>query len=182
MMNDDNKWAWLAGFLEGEGSFQIVKAHPPRSVTTYNPQISATNCGLMLVDRCKKIAGGHILGPHGLGHERYKPSYRWVLKGRGVGPTIERLMPFLILKREQAEILLLFRSEVTIGSVTGSFGRARAQDSLRQRRETMKLALHALNHRGVSPIPQEQTDALVVMLAELEQRRQTSQRNLQCVS
>ncbi len=54
--------AWLAGFLDGEGSFMITRGwHNGCAAPTYDAAVAATNTDRSLIDRCKQLAGGKIV-------------------------------------------------------------------------------------------------------------------------
>jgi hypothetical protein len=175
--------AWLAGFIEGEGTFQIrnwtskgMKGYPCEKTRyfTYSAAVSATNVARSLLVRCKEIAGGSIFGPFGRKLSPWqKPAYRWHIQGTALDLTLPRILPFLIAKQEQAEILLLFRTEVTCGAVKGQWGRKACPD-LYARRGHMKNAIHALNHRGTTPIPEEQIHSLSLIRGWLNKGPDTS--------
>lgn len=153
--------AWLAGFLEAEGSFQIsgqTKSYKGRSFAIYQAQVVATSVDRELLDRCERIAGGCV---YKVGESRgnWRQAYRWSLKSTTLNDLLPALRPFLITKRRQADLLLELRSMTSRGAQAGAFGR-RHDPQLDARRADIKLAVNALNHRGTSAPPEDQLAAL----------------------
>jgi hypothetical protein len=152
--------AWLAGFLDGEGTFQIINVRKTGSGPMYDAQLAATNTDIALLNRCQHIAGGSVYGPNGRGDPRWKDSYRWALRGKKLGPLLDELLPFLVSKREQASILIALRSEVRPGASLSEWGRKPLDQDTLDRRLEYKMAMHALNHRGALPPKPEYLAAL----------------------
>jgi hypothetical protein len=150
-------WAWLAGFLDGEGSFQIVKyrTRGTKGFPSYNKtyegyavQVVATSVDKILLNKCRQIAGGCIYGPIGRKHGvHWKPAFRWNIKAKKIDKVIDNIIPFLISKRKQAIILRDFRKTITIGAPKGSSGRNSNYELLDIRKE-MKKEINLLNKRG----------------------------------
>ena len=164
----DTEAAWLAGFLEGEGTFQVVETRKTGSGPIYEAQIAATNTAYAALERCHEIAGGWLYGPIGRGNAKWKPAYRWTLRGKALGPVLRALIPHLVAKREPALILLCLREEITVGANVNEWGRKPLGADVLARRTDYKMAMHALNHRGALPTPQEQTEALARIHPQLE--------------
>jgi len=94
--------AYLAGFLDGEGSIVQIKNHGWR-VTIYQssePVIrwieAVTGTGTVSLRAAPK-AGGNLKsqGP-------FKDAYLWQLYGRNAADFLEQLVPYMIVKKERA--------------------------------------------------------------------------------
>lgn len=148
--------AWLAGFLDGEGSFMILRSRRS-GFDSWEAAVAASSTTDALLVRCRELAGGKItrgIEPGGLARR----AGIWTLKGKAVGPTVEAVLPFLVSKREQAAIVLALRLETKAGA---SPGKPCATDPEKNaRRDRMRLAVQALNHRGTAPVPAERLAAL----------------------
>jgi hypothetical protein len=164
--------AWLAGFLDGEGTFQVVRhikhgdKHFPsgsKLYEHYSAEVCAVNTDKRLVDRCREIAGGFVMGPFRVSSKggSAKSAYRWVLKGTKVSQLLGWIAPLLVGKSEQARILVLMREITTRGAARGRFGRVTIQGDM-DRRRTLKDAIHALNHRGTTPVAPHQQESLAI--------------------
>ena len=119
----------------------------------------------VLASTCLALAGGSITGPHIPKAASARPSWLWAVKGRAIGPLIESMWPYIVLKRPQAALLHRLRSEIAPGARPGEKGRSRLDDGTRYRRETMRLAVRALNHRGTDPL--DESHDLAIQSARL---------------
>lgn len=99
--------AWLAGIIDGEGSLQLkAKAHAARIT------IRATD--RRMIERAQQIAtalgvrsGLHRQKPYGLGKW---PVFGVEFSGRNILPLLLAVMPFLVVKGEQAAVLLEYQN------------------------------------------------------------------------
>jgi hypothetical protein len=154
--------AWLAGFIDGEGSFMISlqskKTANGRTSTHWIACISITSTDRRLIEHCRwLVGGGSQASVQPPGHA--KLAHLIQFKGRDVDRLLAAIRPYLVGKAEQADILLALRAEIGIGAQKGRYG-VYVNPEQDQRREQMRLALRALNHRGSTSIPQAQQDAL----------------------
>jgi hypothetical protein len=121
--------AWLAGIMDGEGSFIIMKQkrgvtdiglgrnrrrHGGKSGFTYFPWITLTNTDSAIINEADKICRSIGVVPHLYEEtrpsENQKNTFRLHLSHK-MQPciTIARaLMPYLVGKRAQAELLIRF--------------------------------------------------------------------------
>ena len=156
-MIEPTDWAWLAGFLEGEGSFQIAM-HKKKYFTAV---LSATNTDQLPLDKCRVIAGGSICRAGGkMWPVEHKHPSRWSIKGSDLDVSLPNILPHLSSKREQAQILLLLRSEIHHGASAGHFGRTNFVWETLFRRLMFKRAINALNWRGTLDTPHHLLAAL----------------------
>jgi hypothetical protein len=91
--------------IEGEGSFILIERSCPR--------LEVTNTDTGLLTRCRAIMGG--LGKirlSGKGYARKRDCYRWYVSGDAARATIRAVLPYLVIKAEQAEILLAIRTTI----------------------------------------------------------------------
>lgn len=77
---------------------------------------------------------------------RHKPQYFVRLSGKRVRLLCERLMPFLIVKRRQAELILEFPCDARIAP-----GIKIAQSEINVERERLRVAINSLNHLPRNP-------------------------------
>lgn len=97
-MNNTTDIAWAAGFLDGEGCIRICR----RQNGFYNLQVSIAQVVKAPLDDLQMIFGGSIRQQSG--------SWRWQIDSRQAAKLLEQVIPFLRVKREQAEIALQFQS------------------------------------------------------------------------
>lgn len=100
---------YLAGFIDGEGSIQIARGHWQHMTRGYTLHLAAKQTDprplQMLADRF----GGRVIRvvptqPRRLAH------YRWGIVARQAEVAIRALEPYLIVKRDQANLALRFRA------------------------------------------------------------------------
>jgi hypothetical protein len=71
---DVNDLSWVAGFLEGEGCFDV---NHPEKRGGY-PRIQITSTDVDVLEKFKRIVGfGGLDGPHKVRRATHRPTYRW---------------------------------------------------------------------------------------------------------
>lgn len=103
--------AYLAGAVDGDGSFSIIK-HDTKANPNYYPLLQFTNWRKEIVYFLKDAFGGSITTIKPCikkdGFEGHK-IYRWRLRScDNVRGVLEQLIPFLKIKQERAQFLLDF--------------------------------------------------------------------------
>lgn len=98
--------AWAAGFLDGEGCFTITRSAPRRQ---FAPRIHAAQIVQEPLDKLLELFGGHVA----LRDTRHRPLWYWEVAGAtAVVRVLPLLIPHLLVKRAQAEMLLEFASRI----------------------------------------------------------------------
>jgi hypothetical protein len=100
---------YIAGIIDGEGTLRInevkIKAHWN---TSYHPLMS---CGMTVREVPEllcKILGGSVREER-VANVNWKSVWRWTLTGRlQIYSALKIIQPFLIVKREQAKVLISF--------------------------------------------------------------------------
>ena len=100
--------AWLAGFIEGDGSIGLGK-HVQHNRTTYSPYIRISNTDALLIENCYKILDNLDL-KYWLHSKKTKNGTAWDLQVKGF-KRCQKLLPLLIpylvgKKRKRAELTL----------------------------------------------------------------------------
>lgn len=115
-MTTNAKAAYLAGFMDGEGSFSIVKTYQIKRLKDgtksknirYHLHIKITNTSLKVLEWISKNFGGQI-GVKKNWPENWKQRYDLTITGnKNMESFILSLLPYLIIKREQALVALEF--------------------------------------------------------------------------
>lgn len=101
-MDKELLYAYLAGFVDADGSIGIVSVSKPKS---YVVKLSAHNCKedpIILFQsefggkvRCKKTGKAKL-------HDNWRPCYEWIVTANLASNAIEKLLPYLRSKRVQA--------------------------------------------------------------------------------
>lgn len=140
--------AYAAGFLDGEGCITIGKArqtgNPQRLYYTLN--VTAANTNLAVLQRLEKTYGGSTLGRADHIAKGWKQGYRWRVSSWGAVAFLKEVMPFLIVKRRQAEIALEFQQNMRHSGNRWSV----LSDRECEYREKLYWEIRKLNERGPS--------------------------------
>lgn len=112
--NNKHDLLWLAGFIDGEGT--ITAPHQKsRKKPFYTPVLSIANTDYTAVERCVEIIKKYtceekrILVYEHKDKTHWKPRYTVQLSKKTlVKRILQLLMPYLVIKREQAENILKF--------------------------------------------------------------------------
>lgn len=121
-MSDKAKWGYLAGLIDGEGHISITHSDKPTYRTQrgkeklypcpirYGVIVAVSNTDIRLMKRLKEMFGGSYNGGKPFkNHPNWKPKYQWNVSGNENKELILlALLPYLVLKREQAIIALEF--------------------------------------------------------------------------
>lgn len=94
--------AYLAGLLDGEGSFIIAKIKHPTRVN-YTPVISVANTNSVMIDLCHSY-GGNCQSQDQT--TKWKPVYRWIWTLSMMRHYLPNIIPYMKIRRKQAKMLL----------------------------------------------------------------------------
>jgi hypothetical protein len=139
----ETELAWLAGLLEGEGSF--LKA-PPSSPNS--PRVSLEMTDKDVVDRAAALMNGNVVRRDNLKSTRWKPTYRVIVKGLRAAVLMRLLYPQMSARRRlQIDAAL----SIYIERKTGDNTRRLSEGQVRQIRERNTSTISALAREfGVS--------------------------------
>ena len=142
--------AYIAGLLDGEGCLDLFRRRPdqPHRATTYNPRIQVGMTDQPTIAYLHAVFGGTFT-QRTIRNPRHKPQWTWtVVCGRAL-LVLAHLLPYLRIKRRQAEILLAFGSlKWRPGPAKGSRASRPIPLELRVQRDVLYEELAALNKRG----------------------------------
>jgi hypothetical protein len=106
-MSDKAKYSYLAGIIDGEGCLTIG-AGRKGTVTNYNSVIMVVNTSEKLIKWLVHNFGGNYY-KSGRSVPNSKPAFIWrFLKHKDIELLLLAILPYLIIKREQALTLLEF--------------------------------------------------------------------------
>jgi len=100
--------AYLAGIFDGEGSISITKSHRNKKFNpTYAIRISVQMCNPYIPHLFLDTFGGSINCYEHKGNQL--PHWHWHLWSTKAIPFLETLMPYLRLKKNEAELAIEFQ-------------------------------------------------------------------------
>lgn len=96
---------WVAGIFDGEGCVHVSKATTPYGVQ-YQLKLSVSNTDPGMICRLVRLLGGNFRPEKQKGNR--KEVYKWYIQGRGAIRVIKLMLPYLVTRKEQAEVALEF--------------------------------------------------------------------------
>lgn len=108
----DVQSAWLAALLDGEGSIGLwrIRRTANKSGWVYRAGMEICNTNREILEAVRSVVGGWVnIGDVRKTNPRHKPAFKALLSQRAVLPVLRAVAPYLIIKRRQAEIVMLFR-------------------------------------------------------------------------
>ena len=152
--------AYIAGLLDGEGSFMIEKKFSAHSEKIYYmPRIAITMCEEELLNTVKaNLESGYITKALRKGNQR--PAFSLTF-GQGDIFWLPEVLPYLRLKKKQAQLLLDLVN----------YKENNAHEYTQQ--ETLKQQVHQLNARGTEKFQEEYKAKLKSVDAARVQAHQT---------
>lgn len=160
--------AWVAGFVDGEG---YIGAHdctkPANKTRAISVLIDVTQVRRLPLDKLYAVLGvGNIHANHRMSARGYSggPTYTWRAYCGNAVIALQRLLPFLVLKRRQAEIAI----ELHLTTQHGKRGKV-VPPEIEARRVALYTELRMLNAKRVKldaerpneVAPQNAGDAMV---------------------
>jgi hypothetical protein len=132
--------AYTAGIVDGEGSVALT-----RWKNSFLPFVQVTNTDRRIIDWLQERFGGSVY-IFTRNSPIHKPRFnlRWV--GKHSTALLIVLLPYLVLKRQQAELCLRYYSE----GRNFHDGNNRLPEFEYERRKQLHAALKALNKRGLT--------------------------------
>lgn len=146
-MSDKAQWGYVAGIIDGEGTITICRSEyttnrkaengrPARQyhTTGFSLKISVKNTDLKLMKWLKSRFGGEWYADKGKQPINWKSSYAWYYGAESKQDFLLAILPYLIIKKEQALIALEF---LRIGNIQNP-----------EKRQGLYEKIVALNQRG----------------------------------
>lgn len=106
-MIDETKIAYFAGIMDGEGTFYIGNySKYPKS---FNSRILVVNTDYSLINWLKTNFGGLIYSRKSKKNPHWKEKFEWIVNKAKIQSFCEMLLPYLVIKKEHAKIMIEFR-------------------------------------------------------------------------
>lgn len=107
-------WAWLAGLLDGEGCITInrQRARNRKDLKTdsFRLYVQITMGHKLALNRCKAISGVGSIQPHTVSKKNANPAFCWMVSARDAQRILRNVLPYLAVKRAEAELAMDFCS------------------------------------------------------------------------
>jgi hypothetical protein len=140
-----NKLAYLAGIIDGEGNISIVKGNIKRPNFYFSGYVQVANTNKILINWLVENFKGKTCWESKPSPNSKLKGY-WVLKDCSI--LLNSLLPFLILKKEQAKLVIEFRK--TVKPLRGKRGHFhKSSPELIKVREDLWAKCRVLNKRGI---------------------------------
>lgn len=139
--------AYIAGIIDGEGTIFISKGKPTtgRTSPAYVACLRVGNTDKRLIDFLHDTFGEGGVHRRLMPSDKWKTCWMWAATGPAAGRAMRAIRPFLLLKGEQADLLLDFLDNFQSFELNGRNGVS--QEEL-DRREDLRQRIRALNRKG----------------------------------
>jgi hypothetical protein len=134
--------AYLAGIIDGEGSF-VLHNHGNHK---FGCSLNVGNTDPRLLHWIQARFGGSVRH-EGRASMRWKPVYRWKANATDLDTIITAVLPFLVIKRDRAELMLAYRRTLN-PPISGQRTADVTPDSVKSERRDLHAQLAILNRRG----------------------------------
>lgn len=101
--NEESKWAWLAGLVEGEGCLGLYRG---RGRFKLKPSFIITNTSLELLKVAQSITGGQIYKRTKAVKKGWNQAYNFFVPRAEMLKILQHLLPFLLTKKDRAKLLI----------------------------------------------------------------------------
>lgn len=135
--------SYLAGFIDGEGYFGI---YPVRQGKHFISCVKVANTNKEIIEWLHSSFGGFFYTRHF--QSKSKDAHTWTLTDKRVVPFIEKIVPYLKIKRPQAELVLKREKlKLKLKNMGERKGMVYPVNILKEI-ENCYLEIRKLNHRG----------------------------------
>jgi hypothetical protein len=134
----------MAGFVDADGSISIVTVAKNKR---YIPKLTVCNCKKEVVYLFADHFGGKIR-KRVWKNKNWRPNFEWTLTSKKASHVIKKLLPYLLIKKKQAELVL---QAVEIKSKSSSALARWHPDkwqALQEQLRILKVECKELNKRG----------------------------------
>ena len=131
-------WIYLAGMIDGDGSIMINthKDHKAKRGYCWEINVKVSNTQKVFLEALKKTVGGSVsrCGPSQYG---IRPVYQWKIGGNTARVTLDRIYPYLIIKKKQC-MWAMQALEITIGHRRKGYDQVKSDKCLNMLRLKVK--------------------------------------------
>lgn len=141
-MTEDLEAAYAAGLFDGEGHIGITVTKNGRGEKYHRLQVNVTNTNITVIHWLFERFGGCIHNPRYFTSENWREAHRWTIADGKASSFLQTVLPYLIIKKSQAELAIEFQATKT----KGGFGTPKPDLA---HRDGLRETISKLN-RGVS--------------------------------
>lgn len=145
---------YAAGLIDGEGYIGIQETGGSFQVRL---KVAMSDKGRPAVDHMSRLYGGNIYETTRK-DPRQRDTCTWTLTGEKAATVIREIKPWLIVKREPAEIALSFQMMLESANRRPN-GRREWTDEMRAKAAELKARIHYANRTGRDPEPTAHPDS-----------------------
>lgn len=133
--------AYAAGFVDGEGYIQIKRT---ASTGQFIDTVRVGQTNRAVLDWMANMFGGsvHVMSK---AHDNTREAYVWVIPSRKAERFVRLILPYMKVKKEQADIFIRYRASIRSRKCTKVLTDKEVTDRL-----AMIGIMKMLNHRGVT--------------------------------
>lgn len=95
--------AWAAGYIDGEGCISVSKNGPKQK---HMLRLTVLSTNPLPLPKLRYLFGGTISGPRV--RNGHRPAWTWSAGSRDTLLALERLLPYLTVKRDEARVALTY--------------------------------------------------------------------------
>lgn len=139
----DNELAYLAGFFDGEGCISINR----NSSQHYGLLLAAAQINPAPLFLLYQRFGGYIVRKQ-RPTDRYRAVHQWRSSGREAADVLRQLQPYLVVKKEEADIAIEFQELMAVPTERSPSGVANALSE----RADLYVRCKALKHRNFDDV------------------------------
>ncbi len=151
---DTARFSYFAGILDGEGCVRIGWSVYTKRGRMRRGFLQVGNTSKEMVDWLKDNIGGNWSIDTSAAHRLHKTVYAWSMNCRAAAEVLKKALPFLVVKKAQAMVLIEFATTLT---TPNSVGRAGLPVAVVEHRERLAQEMHRLNKKGIgnvsTPLP-----------------------------
>lgn len=118
ILERSHKLAYIAGIFDGEGSIGVSIARPKgaRKTNSYRVRMRVSMCDDRAIILLQELFGGKIK-THQPSNPKHKLQYDWMLRSWDARQALKELLPFLVIKKERAEVAIMLIERVSASNV-----------------------------------------------------------------
>jgi hypothetical protein len=137
------EWARLAAYIDGEGCISITYHCKKGRYNFFSLLIDIANTDIRLMYWLQEHFGGWLsVNQASATDNRRVPCYHWRMSQKDYVEALEKMMPYLVIKKEQAEIAIAFRKTFR----PSRFNRIRIPNEIMQLREDLRQKMLAIKN------------------------------------